>query len=126
EAGPPRDRGEDGGGAAGAPPARVQAARAGGEELRGDRGDHGREPGDGEEPAAPGAHELLGADRAVAELGLGAADWTTGPVPKGAGPVFVPGGSGVRGRSRLQAACSYKDKRARARVRVRLRARVRI
>src|SRR5690606_39647392 len=63
EAVPPGDRGEDGRGAAGAPSTGLQATGAGGQELRGDRGDHGREPGYGEEPAAQGAHELRGTDR---------------------------------------------------------------
>src|SRR5690606_27766383 len=66
EALPAADRGADGGGAAGASQAGVPPARAGGQELRGDRGDHGRESGHGEGPAAPGAHELCRADRAAA------------------------------------------------------------
>ena len=46
---------DTGQGAPRAPSARLPPAGAGGEELRGDRRDHRREPRDGEEPAAPGA-----------------------------------------------------------------------
>jgi RNA polymerase sigma factor (sigma-70 family) len=54
--------------AAGAPPRGVRAARARGEELRGDRRDHEDQPRHGEVAPQPGAHELRGPHRAEAAL----------------------------------------------------------
>src|SRR5690606_32125869 len=47
---------------------RLRAARDGGEDVRGDRGDHGGEPGHGEEPSEPCTEQLRAADRAAAGL----------------------------------------------------------
>src|SRR5690606_29371266 len=106
---PRRGHGE---GASGAPPSRVQAAGAGGEELRGDQRDHRREPRYGEEPAPPRPQLVRPADRALPELGAPGSGGTGGPAepPDPPSPSLeVPRGRVRVGRSthaRVVRACS--------------------
>src|SRR5690606_28810010 len=92
----------------------LQATGAGGQELRGDRGDHGREPGYGEEPAAQGAHELRGTDRTAAELRAASARRSEAGPTHAAGLFSYrvvgesrrAGGPECRARSRLPSTCT--------------------
>ena len=52
----------------GASPRGVRAARARGEELRGNRGDHRLQPGHGEEPPESGSQQLRAADRTAGRV----------------------------------------------------------